>query len=194
MDKHNTAILLFDDVEVLDFAGPFEVFSVTNELKNYSVLKVYTVAREKLPVKARNGLTVIPDYSISDSPRTDILIVPGGIGTRAVLDQPDVIAWIKESAIHSEKVLSVCTGALLLAKAGLLEELKATTHHKAFEILSEIAPNTEIIRNERFVDNGNLITSGGISAGIDMSLYVIGLLYGEDTAQKTAAYMEYRRL
>ncbi len=89
-------------------------------------------------------------------------------------------------------MLSVCTGALLLAKAGLLEGLKATTHHGAFEILTEIAPNTEIVRDERFVDNGKVITSGGISAGIDMSLYVVELIYGREAAQKTAAYMEYR--
>jgi len=192
MDKKNTAILLFDDVEVLDFAGPFEVFSVTNELNDYSILNVYTVAREKSPVKARNGLSVIPDYAINEAPAPAILIVPGGIGTRPVLEQYDVISWIKESANNAEKVLSVCTGALLLAKAGLLEGLKATTHHRAFEILTELAPNTEIVRDERFVDNGKVITSGGISAGIDMSLYVVELIYGKEAAQKTAAYMEYR--
>jgi len=192
MDKKNSAILLFDDVEVLDFAGPFEVFSVTNELNDYSFLNVYTVAREKAPVKARNGLSVNPDYAMNEAPAPVILIVPGGLGTRPVLEQYDVISWIKESASNAEKVLSVCTGALLLAKAGLLEGLKATTHHGAFEILTEIAPNTEIVRDERFVDNGKVITSGGISAGIDMSLYVVELIYGREAAQKTAAYMEYR--
>jgi len=194
MSRKNIAILLFDDVEVLDFAGPFEVFSVTNELADYSILNVYTVAREKAPVKARNGLSINPDYATNKAPAPGILIVPGGIGTRPVLQQHDVISWIKEAANSAEKVLSVCTGALLLAKAGLLEGLRATTHHQVFAELSELASNTEVVRNERFVDNGRIITSGGISAGIDMSLYVIGLMYGRETAEKTAAYMEYKRI
>jgi len=124
MKKLNTAILIFDDVEVLDFTGPFEVFSVTNELNDYSLLNVYTVARVKSPVKARNGLSVNPDYSIGDAPQPDILIVPGGLGTRPALLQQDILSWIKRSALNAEKVLSVCTGALLLAKVGILDGLK----------------------------------------------------------------------
>ena len=194
MKKLNTAILIFDDVEVLDFAGPFEVFSVTNELNDYSLLNVYTVAKIKAPVKARNGLSVNPDYGINDAPIPDILIIPGGIGTRQLLHQDDVLYWIKVSAHSADKVLSVCTGALLLAKIGLLDGLRSTTHNSAFELLAEIAPNTEIDRSARFIDNGNVITSAGISAGIDMSLHVIEKLYGFEVAQNTAAYMEYRRM
>ncbi len=194
MKKRNTAILIFDDVEVLDFAGPFEVFSVTNELSDYSLLNVYTVAREKAPITARNGLSVNPDYSIDQAPQPDILIVPGGSGTRPILQQQDILAWIARSAEKADKVLSVCTGALLLAKVGLLDGLKSTTHNSAFELLAEIAPNTEIMRDARFVDNGKVITSAGISAGIDMSLYVIEMLYGKEVAQNTAEYMEYRRI
>jgi transcriptional regulator GlxA family with amidase domain len=192
--KLNTAILIFDDVEVLDFAGPFEVFSVTNELSGYSILDVYTVAREKTPVTARNGLSVNPDYSIDEVPQADILIIPGGSGTRPLLQQHDVLSWISYSAHCADKVLSVCTGALLLAKVGLLDGMKSTTHGSAFETLAEIAPTTEIIRDARFVDNGKVITSAGISAGIDMSLYVIEMLFGKETAQNTAAYMEYRSI
>jgi transcriptional regulator GlxA family with amidase domain len=194
MKKLNTAILIFDDVEVLDFTGPFEVFSVTNELNDYSLLNVYTVARVNSPVKARNGLSVNPDYSIGDAPQPELLIVPGGLGTRPALLQQDILSWIKRSAHSAEKVLSVCTGALLLAKVGILDGLKATTHSSAFELLAEIAPTTEIVRGVRFVDNGKVITAAGISAGIDMSLYVIELLYGKEAAQHTAAYMEYRRI
>jgi len=194
MKKRNTAILIFDDVEVLDFAGPFEVFSVTNELSDYSLLNVYTVARGKAPVTARNGLSVNPDYSITEAPQPDILIVPGGSGTRPVLLQQDILAWIRQSANSAEKVLSVCTGALLLAKVGLLDGMKSTTHHSAFETLAEIAPETEVVRDSRFVDNGKVITAAGISAGIDMSLYVVELLYGREIAQHTAGYMEYRRI
>ena len=194
MKKLNAAILIFDDVEVLDFAGPFEVFSVTNELNDYSLLNVYTVAREKSPVRARNGLSVNPDFSIHEAPQPDILIVPGGQGTRPALQQHDILSWIRQSANDAEKVLSVCTGALLLAKVGLLDGLRSTTHHSAFGLLAEIAPNTEIVRDARFVDNGKVITSAGISAGIDMSLYVIEMLFGTETAQYTAGYMEYRRI
>jgi len=194
MKKRNTAILIFDDVEVLDFAGPFEVFSVTNELSDYSLLNVYTVARGKAPVTARNGLSVNPDYSITDAPQPDILIVPGGSGTRPVLLQQDILDWITQSANNAEKVLSVCTGALLLAKVGLLDGMKSTTHHSAFETLAEIAPETEVVRDSRFVDNGKVITAAGISAGIDMSLYVVEMLYGGEIAQHTAGYMEYRRI
>lgn len=191
MKKQNTAILIFDDVEVLDFAGPFEVFSVTNELNDYSLLNVFTVAREKAPVTARNGLSVNPDYSIDDAPQPDILIIPGGSGTRPLLQQQNILAWISRSAQNADKVLSVCTGALLLAKVGLLNGIKATTHHSAFETLAEIVPDTEIVRDARFVDSGKIITSAGISAGIDMSLHVIEHLYGAEIARQTAAYMEY---
>jgi transcriptional regulator GlxA family with amidase domain len=194
MKKRNTVILIFDDVEVLDFAGPFEVFSVTNDLGGYSLLNVYTVAREKAPVTARNGLSVNPDYPINEAPQPDILIVPGGSGTRPILQQQYILTWIEQSARNADKVLSVCTGALLLAKIGLLDGLKSTTHHSAFELLGELAPGTEIVRDVRFVDNGKVITAAGISAGIDMSLYVIEMLYGMETAQQTAAYMEYRRI
>jgi transcriptional regulator GlxA family with amidase domain len=192
MKKLNAAILIFDDVEVLDFAGPFEVFSVTNELNDYSLLNVYTVAGEKCPVTARNGLSVNPDFSIADSPQPDILIIPGGSGTRPLLLQQDILAWISHAAHTADKVLSVCTGALLLAKVGLLDGVKSTTHHSAFETLAEIAPTTEIVRDARFVDNGKVMTSAGISAGIDMSLHVVEQLFGRETSRQTAAYMEYK--
>ncbi len=191
MKKRNTAILLFDDVEVLDFAGPFEVFSVTNELNDYALLDVYTVSRKIGPVIAKNGLSVNPDYNLAGAPKPDLLILPGGYGSRKVMEQADVIHWIRESADSAEKVMSVCTGSLLLAKAGLLHGLKATTHHTVFDTLIELAPHTEVLKDERFIDNGKIVTSAGVSAGIDMSLYVIGLLYGEDEAQKTAQYIEY---
>jgi transcriptional regulator GlxA family with amidase domain len=194
MKKLNTAIFIFDDVEVLDFAGPFEVFSVTNELSGYSLLNVFTVAGEKKPVRARNGLSVNPDYSMSDAPGVDILIIPGGCGTRPLLLQQETLSWILHTAHGADRVLSVCTGALLLGKVGLLDGMRSTTHHSAFEILAELAPNTEVVRKERYIDNGKVITSAGISAGIDMSLHVIESYFGCETAQNTAAYMEYRQL
>lgn len=193
MARRRVAILLFNEIEVLDFAGPFEVFSVTDELNAYTKFEVYTVAASKNSVSTRNGLSVNPAYSIQDAPLPDVLIVPGGDGTRLVLKQAEVINWVKTCAVQAELILSVCSGALVLAKAGLLEHLKATTHHEVFETLAALAPNTEIVREQRFVDNGKVVTSAGISAGIDMSLYIVERLEGREIAEKTAAYMEYRR-
>ncbi|WP_293157936.1 MULTISPECIES: DJ-1/PfpI family protein [unclassified Microcoleus] len=192
MPTRNVAIFMFDDVEVLDFAGPFEVFSVTSELnKDSQPFAVSTVAEHPGAVSARNGLSVNPHCTFSDCPPPDILIVPGGLGTRKLIDNSAVINWIKDCSQTAELVLSVCTGSLLLAKAGLLEGLAATTHHGAFDLLRELAPNTTIIENQRFVDNGKIITSGGIAAGIDMSLHVVGKLLGAAQAEQTADHMEY---
>lgn len=193
MKRRNVAILLFDDVEVLDFAGPFEVFSVTDELSGYQRLNVYTVGLENKPVVTRNGLSVTPRFTLDSAPKTDILIIPGGEGARQVLGQEEIISWILSAATTSVKVLSVCSGALILAKAGLLKGLKATTHHQIFDTLESLAPETTLLRGQRFVDNGKIITSAGISAGIDMSLHVIEQLYGAEVADQTCEYMEYRR-
>ncbi|NJK77225.1 MAG: DJ-1/PfpI family protein [Microcoleus sp. SU_5_6] len=192
MQKRKVAILMFDDVEVLDFAGPFEVFSVTSELnEDDRPFAVLTVAQHQAAVSARNGLSINPDCTISDCPPPDILIVPGGMGTRKLIDNSAVINWIKDCSQTAELVLSVCTGSLLLAKAGLLAGLTATTHHKALDLLKELAPNTTVVGDRRFIDNGKIITSGGIAAGIDMSLYVVCKLLGTAAAEKTAEYMEY---
>jgi transcriptional regulator GlxA family with amidase domain len=195
MPTRNLAIFMFDDVEVLDFAGPFEVFSVTSELnKDSRPFAVSTVAEHPGTVTARNGLSVNPDCTFSDCPPPDILIVPGGLGTRKLIDNLAVINWIEDCSQTAELVLSVCTGSLLLAKAGLLEGLAATTHHLALDLLRELAPNTTIIENQRFVDNGKIITSGGIAAGIDMSLHVVGKLLGAAQAEQTAEHMEYNTI
>ena len=191
MNKKNVALLLFDDVEVLDFAGPFEVFSVTSELNDYSLFNVYTVASEKRPIIARNGLSVNPDYAVTECPRPDIIIVPGGNGTRQVMHAPVLLEWVGGQSRQAELTLSVCTGSLVLAAAGLLKGLAATTHHEVFDLFRQVAPDTELKETDRFVDNGKIITAGGISAGIDMSLYVIERLLGAEQARQTAAYMEY---
>jgi transcriptional regulator GlxA family with amidase domain len=187
----NVAILIFDEVEVLDFCGPFEVFSVTGRRDNSNPFNVYAVAEEKRPVLARNRLSVNPSYTIRDCPQPDILVVPGGLGTRREMHNPILIDWIKGCSEKAELVLSVCTGALLLAKAALLEGLAATTHHGAIELLKEVAPNTSVQANKRIVDNGRIIVSAGISAGIDMSLHVVAKLLGKEQALDTAQYMEY---
>jgi transcriptional regulator GlxA family with amidase domain len=193
------AILLFNEIEVLDFAGPFEVFGVADRRADPKPFRVITVA-ERGPVYARNGLSINPMYLLDDHPKADIIIVPGGgghhadgipYGSRREMNNPAVLSWIRRSAEAAELVLSVCTGSMLLGKAGLLDGLAATTHFLALDGLKQAAPNTEIRPAERYVDTGKIITSAGISAGIDMSLYVVGRLLGKDVADETARYMQY---
>jgi len=191
--RRKVAILLFDDVEVLDFAGPFEVFAVADELHGHDCFEVFTVAADGAEtVRARNGLSVTADYRLGEAPTPQLLVVPGGQGTRALLEVPPFLQWLWETAHRCERVLSVCTGALLLARAGLLEGLTATTHHSALDLLADLAPRTGVVHGRRFVDNGRVVTAAGISAGIDMSLHVVGQLLGREAAVRTAEYMEYR--
>ncbi|MHC4877784.1 MAG: DJ-1/PfpI family protein [Planctomycetota bacterium] len=188
--KRKLAILLFDDAEVLDFCGPFEVFSVASNQSDSPLFDVMTVA-EKTPITARNGLSVNPDHTLTSCPKPDLLLVPGGIGTRQELHNVRLIEWIRDVADEAELVLSVCTGALLLGKAGLLNGLETTTHHVACDLLRELVPSCTVHEGQRFVDNGNVITSAGITAGIDMSLHVVERLAGKDIAEATARHMEY---
>jgi transcriptional regulator GlxA family with amidase domain len=187
--NRNLGILLFDDVEVLDFCGPFEVFSVTtlNEEKPFNV---FTVAESKT-ITARNGLSVNATYTPRETPHMDLFLVPGGLGTRREVNNAGLIQWIGEHASEAELTLSVCTGALLLGRAGMLDGLESTTHHGAFDLLRQIAPNSRVREDRRIVDNGKVILSAGISAGIDMSFYVVAKLLGEHVARQTAQYMEY---
>ena len=186
----NVAILIFDDVEVLDFCGPFEVFGVTGRKTDTKAFNVYTVA-EKSPILARNGLSVNPTYTFDNCLQPNILLVPGGFGTRREINNARIITWIKEQFPKVELMLSVCTGAMLLAKAGVLDGLKATTHFLAEAELRTVAPNTTICMSERYVDNGTVITSAGISAGIDMALYTVGRLLGAEVSAETARFMQY---
>ena len=188
----NVAILIFDEVEVLDFAGPFEVFSVTGRTREVKPFNVYTVAEHKGEVLARNSLSVNPRCTIHDCPPADVVIIPGGWGTRSAMNNTVIVNWIRHVAAEAELVLSVCTGALLLGKAGLLNGLEATTHHMQFDMLAQTSPTTKVVRDRRYVDAGKVVTSGGISAGIDMSLHVVGRLLGPEAARETAEYMEYR--
>jgi len=194
MKKRIMGIVIFNDVEVLDFAGPFEVFSVTNEQNNNELFNVLLISVGEKIINAKNGLKVVSDCSINDINYLDIVLIPGGLGARPLVNNSGFIDWVKLVSKDCELVLSVCTGALILAKAGILRGIKATTHHQAIGELRQLITNTEIIEGDRFVDNGKVITSGGISAGIDMSFHVIERLYGKNIAQKTSEYMEYRRI
>jgi transcriptional regulator GlxA family with amidase domain len=181
------AVLLFDNVEVMDFAGPFEVFGVSGQREGKNLFDVYTVARESKPVMARNNLSVNPDYSFRDCPKADILVVPGGFGTRREKHNPSVLEFIKQQTEQAERVLSVCSGALLLAKAGLLDGLHATTHRGALAELRGDAPTAIVLETARVVDNGKIV----LSAGIDAALYLVADLHGPEQASETAVYMEY---
>ena len=191
--KRNVAILIFPEVEVLDFAGPFEVFAVTDELRGHDAFHTFTVAAAAGIVRARNGLQVVPDFTFENCPAPHLLVVPGGFGTRALLKQPAVLDWVRVQAGRAELVMSVCTGALVLAQAGLLGGLRITTHHEQLGMLAELAPAAIVDSSRRFHDNGRILTAAGISAGIDCSLHVVGRLLGETAAATTARYMEYRR-
>jgi transcriptional regulator GlxA family with amidase domain len=191
MTTRNLAILLFNDVEVLDFCGPLEVFSVAARRRDPPAFRVYTVGEGPGPVLARNGLSVNPDFQLDHCPQPEILLVPGGLGTRRELHNERLLDWISGTAAAAELVLSVCTGALLLGKLGLLDGLEATTHHGSFSLLREIAPQATVREDRRYLDNGRVVTSAGIAAGIDMSLHVVSRLLGPDAAAATAGHMEY---
>ena len=187
----SVGILVFEDVEVLDFCGPFEVFSVTGRQIAPGSFNVFTVANVPGVVLARNGLSVNAQYTLADAPPIDLLLIPGGQGTRPLMHDASLVEWIGQRAATAELVLSVCTGALLLAKAGLLAGLSATTHHGAIGLLREVAPGTTIRDDVRYVDNGRVITSAGVAAGIDMSFHVVDRLLGRETSTAAAKYIEY---
>jgi len=184
-------ILVFDEAEVLDVAGPYEVFSVAGRRHGLEPFRVSLVAERAGGVALRNGFVVQPHFTLAEAPAADLLVIPGGYGTRRELANPALVEWIRGQAARSELVLSVCTGSLLLAKAGLLDGLEATTHHLALPLLRELAPTAVIRDRERFLDNGRVVVSAGVSAGIDMSLHVVERLCGSEVAEETAVYMEY---
>jgi transcriptional regulator GlxA family with amidase domain len=189
--KKNVAILIFDDVEVLDFTGPFEVFALTDELHNHGTFHTFVVAESPGSVRARNGLKVMPDFTLENCPPPHVLVVPGGSGSRALLKKPALLEWLRTKARGAELVMSVCTGALVLAKAGLLDGLRVTTHHTALDLLRELAPTATVDPSQRFHDNGKIITAAGISAGLDSSLHVVARLLNSAAAEATARQMEY---
>jgi transcriptional regulator GlxA family with amidase domain len=199
-EKLNVGILVFDGVEVLDFAGPFEVFSRTrlepgtaSRMSDDSApFHVFTVARTPDAVRATGDLQVIPQHSFKSAPRIDLLVVPGGFGTRALVGDEELLSWLRAVAATAKHVTSVCTGALLLAAAGLLRERRATTHHAALDLLANMDDSIVVERERRVVVDG-VVTSAGVSAGIDMAFDVVELLFGTEIADETAAYIEYPR-
>jgi transcriptional regulator GlxA family with amidase domain len=192
----NVGIYVFDEVEVLDFAGPFEVFSTASRLFCRAQpgaeppFQVFTVGASRSPVSARGGLVVQPRFSFADHPALHVLLVPGGVVT-AELDRPRVIAWVAVQSATAEVTASVCTGAFLLARARLLKGKSATTHWEDIADLRAMAPATRVVQGVRWVEEGSVLTSAGISAGLDMSLHIVARLAGHDLAARTARQMDY---
>lgn len=184
-------ILLFDDMELMDFAGPYEVFTAVNVVREEMLCNIYTISETGSTIKTINGLQVLSDFSIDNCLQPDILIIPGGNGTRQLVNNFSFIHWLKKSAEKAEIVFSVCSGARLLAKAGLLDGKEFTTHHLVYEDVAQLAPSAKLKKEKRFTDNGNVMTAGGITAGIDLSLYIVEKLFGQSTAKKVQVYMEY---
>lgn len=186
--RRNVAILAFEGVELLDFAGPAEVFQVAAH--GTGGYDVQIVGATTDPIVSLGLVTITPTHSIETAPHPDVLVIPGG-GVRSILENEPLMAWIDECAKTSDIVASVCNGALVLARLGHLDGLEATTHHGSIARLRELTKDTVVHENRRFVDNGRFVTAAGISAGIDASLYLVAREHGEPRARSIARYMEY---
>ncbi|MEZ4619520.1 MAG: DJ-1/PfpI family protein [Caldilineaceae bacterium] len=193
MQKRTVAVLIFPGVELLDFAGPFEVFSAARASAESRdrLMDVFTVAEMQNPIRCNNPVTVVADYMLPECPAADIVVVPGGQGTRTAIDRPKLVDWIAARAQQAELMTSVCTGSFLLAKAGLLTGKAATTHWGSIERMRNDFPDVAVRENTRWVDAGDVVSSSGVSAGIDMALYVLQRLYGTAIAAATARGIEY---
>lgn len=191
MKTRNVGILIFDNVEVLDFSGPYEVFNVANEINTERLFKVFTIAETKDIIMAKFGYKVKPDYSINNHPEIDILVIPGGEGRKIQMNNPLITNWIKNEFDKLELLLTVCTGAFIAGKSGVLNVNQATTHHCSYDEFERTFPDIELIRNVKYVDSGKIIIAGGISAGINAALYIVDKLIGPGHGKKTAEHMEY---
>jgi len=179
-------VVIFPDFELLDVFGPLEMFG---HLPNN--IKIIMIAEKEGAVQSYQGPSVLADVTLDDAPNIDLLFIPGGLGTRKEINNKKLIHWIKERSAKAEMILSVCTGAALLAQAGVLDNKSATTNKMAFNWVTEQGPKVKWIKEARWVEDGNIITSSGVAAGTDMSLYVISMLYGEEMALFLANLTEY---
>ena len=196
-------IFLFDDVEILDFTGPYEAFSAARiSIKNLNKKNIEEIYKTPSPfeiitfsfkkkILTSGGLNVICNYNLSDIPKIDILLIPGGKGTRKLLKNMSLISWLKNIK-DVNLIMSVCTGSLLLAAAGLLKNTSAATHWSAVNLLKKISPSTNVVKDRYVLDN--IYTSSGVSSGIDLSLKVIEIYFGKIVAKNTAKYMEYKTI
>lgn len=189
-ETRTVAILVFNGMDIQDFAGPADVFSYAGIVQGKAAFRQFAVAKSPEPITSQGFVKIVPNYTFADCPKPDILVIPGGNVSGVVKDE-ETMQWIKTIGKESDLVLSVCTGALVLQSAGFLDGLKATTHWGSISRLREQAPSTTVLENVRYVDNGKIVTSAGVSAGIDMSLHVVAKLLGFEIAQQTATRMEY---
>jgi transcriptional regulator GlxA family with amidase domain len=190
----NVAIVIWNGAEILDWAGPTEVFAAAGNIAAHDgapAFHVYTVSKTKDPIVTQGFVRVQPDYAIADAPKPDIVLFPGG-GSDVVTGDPTFLEWAKGTASQAEIAVSVCTGAFILAKAGLLDGKEATTWYGMLDKFEKDFPKVRVRRGNRFVDNGKIVTTAGVSAGIDGSLHVVARLLGSQVAGETAQYMEYR--
>jgi transcriptional regulator GlxA family with amidase domain len=187
---HVVQILAFDDMEVLDFAGPYEVFSVAGDLGR-GAFSVHAVGVTAAPA-GRGGFGVRPVSTLDEAPTADVLVIPGGKGTRPLMTDERLLSWVRDRVGQTTTLLTVCTGALIAGAAGLLDGLRSTTHHDAWDELAAIAPKTIVDRGPRFVRSSDRIwTSAGVSAGVDLSLEVVAELAGPEVRDAVVAEMEW---
>jgi transcriptional regulator GlxA family with amidase domain len=181
-------IILFDDAEELDFAGPWEVFTTATAVLGEG--RVVTIAEHDRPVRCAKGLRVLPDHTFTDAPALDVLLVPGGIGTRREEDNPVMLEYLRRTGATATWVTSVCTGSALLAAAGLTRGKRITSHWSYLETLRGRGDVT-VLERRRYVRDGNLVTAAGVSAGIDMALWLVGAIHGPDFARTVQHWIEY---
>lgn len=189
--QKKVAILIYDGVYLLDFAGPLEVFNDAMANDSTKAFEVYLVAEKKESVKAHTGTSIIPDYTIDDCPEPDLIIIPGG-ELQLAKSNKKIAEWIITESKRAEITMSVCTGAFILADLGLLDGQEAITWWGAAARLQKLYPKIKVAEGNRFTDNGRIITTAGVSAGIDGSLHVVARLFGREAALKTARYIEYK--
>lgn len=182
-------MLLFDDLEELDLVGPWEVF--TSAALAEPETRVVSIAQTPEPVRCAKGLRITPDHAFEDAPALDVVLVPGGMGTRREVDNPVLVDWLREAGAGCEWVTSVCTGAYLLCRAGFAEGRRVTTHWAFVSTLREAHPEVEVLEGMRYVRDGNLVTAAGVSAGIDMALWLVGQIWGVERARGTQRMIEY---
>ncbi|OOG23628.1 AraC family transcriptional regulator [Thioalkalivibrio denitrificans] len=192
----NVGILIFENVEVLDFCGPYEVFVTTRldesrRRETEAPYKVSLLAATAEPVTCSGGMRVLPTHTLADAPAQDILVVPGGWGVRALLDDAPLMEWLREQAGQVKTLASVCTGSLLLASAGLLDGREATTHWRSLPLMKERFPQVGVHEDVHVVEDGNIISSAGISAGMDLALRIVARDHGDEVAANAARNMEY---
>ncbi len=185
----NIAVVLFDDAEELDFAGPWEVFTMLRHVID-DAPRVFTVSQDGGPVTCAKGLRVQADHSFDNCPQADVVVIPGGSGTRRERDNATMLDFIRRLDKDAEVVTSVCTGSFILASAGLLDGRRATTHWASIGNLQKYE-NVQVVDVDRYVDEGHVVTASGVSAGIDMALYLIGRLWSPKTARSVQKNMEY---